>query len=81
MKKKNSNWNKSRKKRNFPSSSLVNIIPPLRGLKDEVQIEQLIRQIETYADFVGWIDDNQKENENICLLFMKQLEGKADQVD
>ena len=47
---------------------------------EEVQLEDYTRQIETFTNFFGWIDDNQGENEDICLLFRKQLEGKADQL-
>ena len=60
---------------------LVNKILILRGLKEEIQFEEFVRQIETYTDSVRWIDDHkQGENEDICLLFRRKFEGQAEQM-
>jgi hypothetical protein len=37
-----------------------------------------VLDIETCTDFVRWINDEQGENEDICLLLRRQLERRAD---
>jgi hypothetical protein len=55
---------------------LVNKIPKFSGQKEEIQFEEFVRRIEAYADFVGWTNDEQGENEEICFLFRTKFDGK-----
>jgi hypothetical protein len=62
------------------ANKLVSKIPKFSGQKGEIQLDEFVRQIETYADSVGWIDDEKGENEDICLLSRRNLEGQAEQM-
>jgi hypothetical protein len=62
------------------ANKLVNKIPKFSGQKEEIQFDEFVRQIETYADSMGWIEDDQGENEDICLLFRRNLKGQAKQM-
>jgi hypothetical protein len=62
------------------ASNLVNNIPKFCGQKEEIQLEEFVRQIEDFADLVQWTHNVDGENEEICYLFQKVLTGKADQI-
>jgi hypothetical protein len=62
------------------ANKLVSKIPKFSGQKGEIQLDEFVRQIETYADSMGWIEDDQGENEDICLLFRRKFEGQAEQM-
>jgi hypothetical protein len=62
------------------ASNLVNNIPKFRGQKEEIQLEEFVRQSENFADLAQWTHNVDGENEEICYLFQKVLTGKADQI-
>ncbi len=59
---------------------LYDKIPKFSGLKEDVQLEEVVRQIENFADLVQWVDNEDGENGAICYLFRELLIGKADQI-
>ena len=59
---------------------LYDKIPKFSGRKEDVQLEELVRQIEYFADMVQWVDNEDGENGAICYLFRERLTGKADQI-
>jgi hypothetical protein len=61
-------------------SNLVNNIPKFIGQKEEIQLEEVVRQIENFTDLVRWTDNEGGENEEICYLFRRLLTGKADKI-
>jgi hypothetical protein len=62
------------------ASNLVNSMPKFSGQKEEIQLEEFVRQIENYADLVQWTDNEDSENEETCYLFRRLLTGKEDQI-
>ncbi len=48
--------------------------------KEEIQLEEFVRQIENLADLVQWVDNKDGENGAICYLFRRLLTGKAYQI-
>jgi hypothetical protein len=62
------------------ASNLVNKIPKFSGQKEEIQLEEFVRQIENFADLVQLTVNEDSENEEICYLFKRLLTGKADQI-
>ena len=59
---------------------LYDKIPKFSGRKEDVQLEELVLQIENFADLVQWVDNEDGENGAICYLFRERLTGKADQI-
>ena len=62
------------------AKELYDKIPRFSGLKEDVQLEEVVRQIENFADLVQWVDNKDGENGAICYLFRELLTGKADQI-
>jgi hypothetical protein len=62
------------------AKDLCNKIPKFSGQKEEIQLEEFVRQIENFADLVQWVDNKDGENGAICYLFRRLLTGKADQI-
>ena len=62
------------------AKELYDKIPKFSGRKEDVQLEELVRQIENFADLVQWVDNEDGENGAICYLFRERLTGKADQI-
>ena len=62
------------------AKELYDKIPKFSGLKEDVQLEEVVRQIENFADLVQWVDNEDGENGAICYLFRELLTGKADQI-
>jgi hypothetical protein len=44
------------------ASNLVNNIPKFCGQKEEIQLEEFVRQIEDFADLVQWTHNVDGEN-------------------
>ncbi len=62
------------------AKDLCNKIPKFNGQKEEIQLEEFVRQIENFADLVQWVDNEDGENGAICYLFRRLLTGITDQV-
>ncbi len=60
------------------AKDLYDKIPKFSGQKEDVQLEEVVRQIENFADLVQWVDNEDGENGAICYLFRELLIGKAD---
>jgi hypothetical protein len=45
------------------AKDLCNKIPKFSGQKEEIQLEEFVRQIENFADLVQWVDNEDGENE------------------
>ena len=62
------------------AKELYDKIPKFSGLKEDVQLEEIVRQIENFANLVQWVDNEDGKNGAICYLFGNLLTGKADQI-
>ena len=62
------------------AKDLYDKIPKFSGQKEDVQLEEVVRQIENFADLVQWVDNKDGKNGAICYLFRELLTGKADQI-
>jgi ATP adenylyltransferase/5',5'''-P-1,P-4-tetraphosphate phosphorylase II len=62
------------------AKDLCNKIPKFSGQKEEIQLEEFVRQIKNFADLVQWVDNEDGENGAICYLFRRLLTRKADQI-
>ena len=51
------------------AKDLYDKIPKFSGQKEDVQLEEVVRQIENFADLVQWMDNKDGENGAICYLF------------
>jgi hypothetical protein len=61
--------------------NLIIKIPKFSGQNKEIQLEEFVQQIEDFAELVQWWTRHKDgENEEICLLFRRKLEGQADQI-
>jgi hypothetical protein len=62
------------------AKDLCNKIPKFNGKKEEIQLEEFVRQIKNFSDLVQWVDNKDGENGAISYLFRRLLTGKADQI-
>jgi hypothetical protein len=60
------------------AKDLFDKIPKFSGQKEDVQLEEFVRQIKNFADLVQWVDNEDGENGAICYLFRRLL--TADQI-
>jgi hypothetical protein len=57
------------------ATDLCDKIPKFSGQKEDVQLEEFVRQIENFADLVQWVDNEDGENGAICYLLEKQTKS------